>query len=90
MITSLVNPYAFDDRMVYRKRDAVHKKRRLARLAAAVAVIKQDGEKFDALEFVKERLERAKRGGFKHDIWKSLEEQPQVEWKDYDFPVKKR
>lgn len=61
----------------------MQKKRKRARLNAVIAAIKADGKEFDALDYVKERLERAKRGGFVQDIWVSHEEQPGVPWKDY-------
>lgn len=65
------------------------RKRKEARLQAEIQAIKQDGQQFDALKFVKERLDRAKTGGFVHDIWKSNDEQPSVPWQDYHVSHKK-
>ena len=51
--------------------------------------IREDGEQFDALEFVKERLALAKTGGYVQDIWRSPDDQPQVDWKPFMDPPKK-
>lgn len=66
------------------------RRKRLARYNAAAAAIREDGENFDALEFVKSRIAIAKKGGFKHDIWRSPDDQPETPWLKYEMPDKKK
>jgi len=74
--------------MVYRRRRYTIKKRKEAALQAAVKQIKLSGQEFDAMQWVKERLENAKRGGFVQSIWDTPEKQPGVPWEPYKIPEK--
>ena len=75
--------------MVYRKRKVSIKKLKAERLRGELAAIKKDGEQFDALAFVKERIVLAKSGGFVQDIWQSSESQPATPWVEYSIPSKR-
>lgn len=65
-------------------------RRRVDRYRKALTAIREDGENFDALQFVKSRIERAKRGGFVQDIWRSADEQPSTPWQSYSVPDLKK
>lgn len=70
-------------RTVFRKKRQQVRIRKYLRLTAVLKAIKEDGEQFNALEFVRERLQRAKEGGYVHDIWKPIDQQPGVPWIKY-------